>query len=1504
MTFLSIIIPFKKGKRYLKDCLKSIHEQDISDYEIILIVNNSDENIDDLTSNFDNIIIKRYDEELGVGKARNEALKIATGDYVYFIDSDDYIWEDGLKKLVDAAKQTNADFINGQRIETYYIKNRFNEEFSVNDPEIIKNNYSDEEFSMRLLLSKNDNMELLSVLHALIKKDKIKNIQFDETTQYYSDYSFMVDLINDIDSFFGVENAIYAKRISDDFINSPSLNQELEDNKGINDINAYMDIRDRIESELLKKLMINKIFDYYYTTFSHEFILEPNYKYLESFFDIADEFKSNIVNKTEINALKAGDTQKVVKLMKLRINFKRGINLIKEPWRFYHVLYYYYYNKRPIKNNRIIFESFSGNYYSDNPKYLYEYLYKNYKDDFELVWVLNDLHTKIPGNPKKVKRFSLKYHKLMATSKYWVINTRQAGRLVKRPEQVIISTWHGTPLKKLGFDMGNIYLNNPRTKERYILDSVDWDYFISPNSFSTPILKRAFAYEGKMLETGYPRNDLLYNYDENKIKEIKENLNLPSDKKIILYAPTWRDDEAYDVGKVKFKLKLELDKLENTISEEYIVLVRNHYLITDSDVTDYKDFAIDVSRYDDIAELYLISDVLITDYSSVFFDYANLKRPMLFYMYDIDRYEDELRGFYIDIRNEVPGPILKTTEEVIDALNNLDKIKVQYAEKYDDFYDKYCNLEDGNSSKRIVENVWPKNNAVKKKGLKSKLINFKECVFNSIIYNTYYNKDIDENLVYLESRDGLDFTGNIFRIVEELSTGNYGNLKIHVHAKPQVVDKIRAFQKNYNLKIDKIITKEAIATKTLEKAKYIFTDSGIRPKYVKREGQIFINTWHGTPLKLMGADNTAEEHRLGNVQHPLLSSDYLLYPNEFMMDKMLNAYMIEKIYPGKILLEGYPRNSVFFTQSKLKKDLNLNDYEIFVYMPTFRGILMNRDDESQKDDVEEYLTQIDSQLKNDQILFAKLHVLNESKIDFNKFKHIHPFPMGYETYDVLNMADVLITDYSSVFFDFANTQKKIILFNYDEKDYSSYRGFYFNLDELPFPKVQTVDELINELNTPKNYDDTEFLDKFCTYDRPDAVEHICRHIFLNQKECKETVVKNDNPNILIFAGALYKFGIASALFNLLNNVDRKKYNFFITFKQWEENIVKNHRGIFKLIPEDVEVLPLRFNLTPTVREKIDYNKFYLSSDDMECPESFDKLFKRSFVKQFGTIKWDRVIDYDGYNHDETLMFTKSGEKCDVWVHNDMIQENQCKGNQKLNILKEAYSEAENVCVVSSALIKPTSEISGCKDNIQVVHNLNDYESVIERSNKKLKLNKNTVVYNNDIHEVLKKSSLKFITIGRFSPEKGHKRLIKAFNRFCKDYPDAQLIIIGGYGVLYEETCRLVDSIEYGKNITLINNISNPMPIFKKCDLFILPSYYEGWPMVLMEADALNVPIISTDIESIRAMGDYAGKIVPNSEDGILQGMYDFVSGNVNCKNSDFKKYNENAVDEFRKIIEN
>ena len=220
-------------------------------------------------------------------------------------------------------------------------------------------------------------------------------------------------------------------------------------------------------------------------------------------------------------------------------------------------------------------------------------------------------------------------------------------------------------------------------------------------------IKRAFGYQGKMLETGYPRNDLLYNADEAKVNQIKHDLNIPHDKKVILYAPTWRDVETHEIENAQYGLELDLDLLKEALSDEYIILIRTHYLISNNlDLSNFTDFAINVSNYDDIAELYLISDILITDYSSVFFDFANLRRPILFYTYDLEEYENELRGFYIDIKSEVPGPLLMTSEEVLDAIEHIDEIADEFSDKYDEFYDRFCSLDDGMASKRIVEEVW------------------------------------------------------------------------------------------------------------------------------------------------------------------------------------------------------------------------------------------------------------------------------------------------------------------------------------------------------------------------------------------------------------------------------------------------------------------------------------------------------------------------------------------------------------------------------------------------------------------------------------------------------------------------------------------------------------------------------------------------------------------------------------------------------------------------------
>jgi len=720
MTFISIIIPFDTVKRYLKDCLDSLREQNIDDCEIILVLNGAGENVDDLLKEYDdlNIIIKSFDSSINVSKARNEGLKIAEGQYVYFIDSDDYIYQDALSKLIDVAQKTNADFINGERINTGFIKERFAEEIDKLAEKkkypLLKGKLSDDEFSSKLLVGdKTDDFEILSALHCLIKRDKIDDLLFDESIVYQSDYEFMVDVLNRMESFAGVENAIYAKRIRDDPINLKSLNDQMGGDKFLIYAEKFKKAIENIDLEPLRDEFASKLFKYYYSNFSDKFYANPNKKWRNEYFDILVGLMVNIdfknlsfYQKRELKALKSHDKNKLRKLLKLRINFSKLLEM-DNMWRIKAAIYYKIFNKKEINQKQIIFCSFRGDYYSDSPKYLYEYLYENYPDDFDYVWVLNDKNVKVPGNPKKVKRFSLDFYKEVARSKYWVINGRQSVVLAKRKDQIIVSTWHGTPLKKLGLDIGNVYTRDPFLKHSYIDVSKEWDYLISPNRYTTDILKSSFGYEREIFESGYPRNDILYNADENKVNEIKSRLNIPNDKKIILYAPTWRDDEFVDIGSVKFKLQLELDKLNEALSDEYIVLVRTHYFISNNlDLSGVEDFAFDVSRYDDIAELYLIADILITDYSSVFFDYANLKRPILYYTYDLEKYENVLRGFYLDIHEEVPGPLLKTTEEVIDSIKNIESLKEEYKDKYDAFYERFCSIEDGNASKRIVEKVW------------------------------------------------------------------------------------------------------------------------------------------------------------------------------------------------------------------------------------------------------------------------------------------------------------------------------------------------------------------------------------------------------------------------------------------------------------------------------------------------------------------------------------------------------------------------------------------------------------------------------------------------------------------------------------------------------------------------------------------------------------------------------------------------------------------------------
>ena len=225
--------------------------------------------------------------------------------------------------------------------------------------------------------------------------------------------------------------------------------------------------------------------------------------------------------------------------------------------------------------------------------------------------------------------------------------------IIKRKGCTYIQTWHGTPLKKLALDLEAVFMAGEKDisdyKRNFYNNAQTWDYLISQNSYSTEIFRRAFGFTKEILEIGYPRNDILFHKNNKEdIEKIKKELGLPLDKKIILYAPTWRDNEFHGNGRYKFNPRIDFSLLMKQLKDDTVMIVKYHYLVMDQiDWSPYQGFIYTYDMSYDISLLYLVSDMLITDYSSVMFDYSILKRPILFYCYDLNEYKNTLRDFIL-----------------------------------------------------------------------------------------------------------------------------------------------------------------------------------------------------------------------------------------------------------------------------------------------------------------------------------------------------------------------------------------------------------------------------------------------------------------------------------------------------------------------------------------------------------------------------------------------------------------------------------------------------------------------------------------------------------------------------------------------------------------------------------------------------------------------------------------------------------------------------------------
>jgi CDP-glycerol glycerophosphotransferase (TagB/SpsB family)/glycosyltransferase involved in cell wall biosynthesis len=377
-------------------------------------------------------------------------------------------------------------------------------------------------------------------------------------------------------------------------------------------------------------------------------------------------------------------------------SFERGENNQKK----LHQNVYYKRQQEPVAD-LILFESWHGKRIDDHPKAIHDELARR-DDRRNRVFVIETATVPVPDGVKTVRKWSSEYWSLMGSAAAIVTNDAMIKNYTRRKNQIVLQTWHGTPLKKIGFDIENIHFNNKNYLNELAFEVMKWDGLISPAPDISEILKRCFGFNGRLLEIGSPRNDLLVSPGASEIaQQVRAKFGIPAGAKVALYAPTWRDDESSAAGKYGFSKALDLVRLVEQ-DESLYVLARGHHLMSHSFIRKSHPRLMEATFYPDIRELYLVSDLLITDYSSVMVDFSLLKRPIFCYAPDFEHYRDALRGFYIDFENEIPAPLLQTEDELAEALLEPEKYTAVYADRYTKWLDRYGPLEDGQAAARAA----------------------------------------------------------------------------------------------------------------------------------------------------------------------------------------------------------------------------------------------------------------------------------------------------------------------------------------------------------------------------------------------------------------------------------------------------------------------------------------------------------------------------------------------------------------------------------------------------------------------------------------------------------------------------------------------------------------------------------------------------------------------------------------------------------------------------------
>ncbi|MFD1429515.1 CDP-glycerol glycerophosphotransferase family protein [Lacticaseibacillus mingshuiensis] len=487
------------------------------------------------------------------------------------------------------------------------------------------------------------------------------------------------------------------------FLHKPVIYYQFDRSRFLGKYPSHLDLDSELPGPITDQL--DQIFAYLDASGERDFQMRPeDVVKADRFIDHRDTQSSDRIYQA---VLKIPDKTRSEKLhsntlyLKIMSKFRRTRRVYFPAMR---VAYWWWRHFSPIKENQILFESSLGKRYEDSPRIIYEDMVKTHPD-LHYVWVSSS-NQPLKANPttKIIKRLSIDYYRALATSRYWVNNQNFPAYITKRKGTDYLQTWHGTPLKKMQHDQQVIEGRTPGYLKRVTHAKDQWSALVSPSDYATKAFRSAFQYEGPVIEQGYPRNDVFYGPQAQVIRdETRKRLGIADDQKVILYAPTFRDYE--NVGnKFVMRNELDFDAFEKILGDDHVLLMREHVIVASKlqIPTDYRHNIKNVSNYPSVQELMLASDMLITDYSSIMFDYLNLSRPIYFFCYDLEQYVAE-RGTYFDFVKEVPGPIVRTADELLESIADSASYWQHYRDAYTNFQNRFTPLDGPHTAAKVVD---------------------------------------------------------------------------------------------------------------------------------------------------------------------------------------------------------------------------------------------------------------------------------------------------------------------------------------------------------------------------------------------------------------------------------------------------------------------------------------------------------------------------------------------------------------------------------------------------------------------------------------------------------------------------------------------------------------------------------------------------------------------------------------------------------------------------------